>query len=162
MVHAVYPGSFDPVTRGHMDIICRAAKMFDKVTVAVARNYSKPSGCFTPEERAELIARCTGDLKNVEVDLCDGLLADYVKRIGANVVVKGLRAMSDFEQEFQQALINRTLNPDMETLFIASSGEHMYLSSSMVKQVGALGGDISAFVPPQVMDDIIRRISSKA
>ena len=98
----------------------------------------------------------------MEVDLCDGLLADYVRRIGATVVVKGLRAMSDFEQEFQQALINRTLNPDMETLFIASSGEHMYLSSSMVKQVGALGGDISGFVPPQVKEDIIRRIISKA
>ncbi len=161
MVHAVYPGSFDPVTRGHMDIICRAARMFDKVTVAVARNYNKPSGYFTPEERAEMIRRCSTDLANVEVDICDGLLADYVRRIGATVVVKGLRAMSDFEQEFQQALINRTLNPDMETLFIASSGEHMYLSSSMVKQVGALGGDISGFVPPQVKEDIIRRIISK-
>ncbi len=162
MVHAVYPGSFDPVTLGHMDIVCRAAKMFDKVTVAVARNYNKPSGYFNPEERAELITRCTSEMPNVHVDLCDGLLADYVRRIGANVVVKGLRAMSDFEQEFQQALINRTLNPDMETLFIASSVEHMYLSSSMVKQVGALGGDIRNFVPPQVREDIIKRILSKA
>jgi pantetheine-phosphate adenylyltransferase len=161
MVHAVYPGSFDPVTRGHMDIICRAAKMFDKVTVAVARNYSKPSGCFTPEERAELIARCTGDLKNVEVDLCDGLLADYVKRIGANVVVKGLRAMSDFEQEFQQALTNKKLYPEMETLFISSAVEYTYLSSSIVKQVGSLGGDITDFVPPEVKDEIINRIQNR-
>ena len=161
MIHAVYPGSFDPVTRGHMDIITRAAGMFDRVTVAVARNFNKPSGSFTAEERAALLQRCTVNLENVTVDVCDGLLADYVRSIGAGVVVKGLRAMSDFEQEFQQALINKKLNPDMETVFICSAVEYTYLSSSMVKQVGTLGGDISDFVPEEVKEDIIRRIQNR-
>lgn len=161
-MHAVYPGSFDPVTNGHLDIIRRAAKMFDHLTVAVARNFNKPAGCFTAEERAELLRRCTADIPNVSVDICDGLLADYVKKIGAGVVIKGLRAMSDFEQEFQQALTNKKLNPDMETAFISSAGEYMYLSSSIVKQVCALGGDISDFVPPVIREDIIKRIQNKA
>ena len=161
-MHAVYPGSFDPVTNGHLDIIRRAAKMFEHLTVAVARNFNKPAGCFTAEERAELLRRCTADIPNVSVDICDGLLADYVKQIGAGVVIKGLRAMSDFEQEFQQALTNKKLNPDMETAFISSAGEYMYLSSSIVKQVCALGGDISDFVPPIIREDIIKRIQNKA
>ena len=162
MIHAVYPGSFDPVTRGHMDIICRAAKMFDHLTVAVARNLNKPAGSFAADERVELLRRCTANLPNVTVDVCDGLLADYIKRIGALAVVMGLRAMSDFEQEFQQALINKKLNPDMETVFICSSVEYTYLSSSMVKQVGSLGGDISDFVPPEDKEDIINRIQNRA
>lgn len=162
MIHAVYPGSFDPVTRGHMDIITRAAGMFDRLTVAVARNLNKPSGSFTAEERAALLCRCTENLPNVTVDVCDGLLADYVRKTGADVVVKGLRAMSDFEQEFQQALINKKLNPEMETVFICSSVEYTYLSSSMVKQVGTLGGDISDFVPEEVKDDIIHRITNRS
>ena len=162
MIHAVYPGSFDPVTRGHMDIITHAAGMFDHLTVAVAHNFSKPAGSFTAQERADLLRRCTAGLPNVTVDVCDGLLADYVRRIGAGVVVKGLRAMSDFEQEFQQALINKKLNPDMETVFICSSVEYTYLSSSMVKQVASLGGDISDFVPGEVKQDIINRIQNRA
>ena len=159
---AVYPGSFDPVTRGHMDIICRAAKLFDRLIVVVAHNLSKPSGSFTAEERVQLLRRCTAKLPNVSVDVCVGLLADSVRQIGANVVVKGLRAMSDFEQEFQQALTNKKLYPEMETLFISSAVEYTYLSSSIVKQVGSLGGDITDFVPPEVKDEIVNRIQNRA
>ena len=155
---AVYPGSFDPVTRGHLDIIRRAAKLFDHLTVVVAHNLSKPGGSFTVDERVQMLRRCTQELPNVSVDVCDGLLADYLRRVGANVVVKGLRAMSDFEQEFQQALTNKKLYPEMETLFISSAVEYTYLSSSIVKQVGSLGGDITDFVPPEVRDEIINRI----
>ena len=162
MSTAVYPGSFDPVTRGHMDIVCRAAKLFDHLTVVVAHNLSKPSGLFTVEERVQMLRRCTSHLPNVSVDVCDGLLADYVRKVGANVVVKGLRAMSDFEQEFQQALTNKKLYPEMETLFISSAVEYMYLSSSIVKQVCSLGGDITDFVSPEVRDEIINRIQNRA
>lgn len=161
-MHAVYPGSFDPVTLGHLDIIRRASKMFDRLTVVVAHNYNKSSGWFTPQERMELIRACTQDLPNVSVDLFDGLLADYVRRSGATTVVKGLRAMSDFEQEFQQALINRKLNPNMETAFIASGEEYMYLSSSVIKQVCLLGGDISDFVPPIVREAMLRHIQEQS
>lgn len=159
-MHAVYPGSFDPVTMGHLDIIRRASRMFDELTVVVAHNYNKASGWFTPQERMDLIRQCTRDLPNVSVDSCDGLLADYVRRTGAAIVVKGLRAMSDFEQEFQQALVNRKLNPDMETAFIASGEEYMYLSSSVIKQICSLGGDFSEFVPPAVHEAMIRRIAN--
>lgn len=159
---AVYPGSFDPVTRGHMDIVCRAAKLFDHLTVVVAHNLSKPSGLFAVDERVQMLRRCTEHLPNVSVDVCDGLLADYVRRVGANVVVKGLRAMSDFEQEFQQALINKKLYPEMETVFISSSVEYMYLSSSIVKQVCSLGGDITDFVSPEIRDEIVNRIQNRA
>ena len=158
---AVYPGSFDPVTRGHLDIIRRAAKLFDHLTVVVAHNLSKPGGSFTVDERVQMLRRCTQELPNVSVDVCDGLLADYLRRVGANVVVKGLRAMSDFEQEFQQALTNKKLYPEMETLFISSAVEYTYLSSSIVKQVGSLGGDITDFVPPEVRDEIINRIQNR-
>ncbi len=158
MSQAVYPGSFDPVTRGHLDIIRRASKLFEHLTVVVAHNLSKPGGSFTVEERVQMLRRCTEDLPNVSVDVCDGLLADYLRRVGVRVVVKGLRAMSDFEQEFQQALTNKKLYPEMETLFISSAVEYTYLSSSIVKQVGSLGGDITDFVPPEVRDEIIKRI----
>jgi pantetheine-phosphate adenylyltransferase len=145
-----------------MDIVCRAAKLFDHLTVVVAHNLSKPSGLFTVEERVQMLRRCTSHLPNVSVDVCDGLLADYVRKVGANVVVKGLRAMSDFEQEFQQALTNKKLYPEMETLFISSAVEYMYLSSSIVKQVCSLGGDITDFVSPEVRDEIINRIQNRA
>ena len=159
---AVYPGSFDPVTRGHLDIIRRAAKLFDHLTVVVAHNLSKPGGSFTVDERVQMLRRCTQELPNVSVDVCDGLLADYLRRVGANVVVKGLRAMSDFEQEFQQALTNKKLYPEMETLFISSAVEYTYLSSSIVKQVCSLGGDVTDFVPPEVRDEIVNRIQNRA
>ena len=162
MSQAIYPGSFDPVTRGHLDIIRRASKLFDHLTVVVAHNLSKPGGMFTVEERVQMLRRCTENLPNVSVDVCDGLLADYVRKNGANVVVKGLRAMSDFEQEFQQALTNKNLYPEMETLFISSAVEYTFLSSSLVKQVCSLGGDVTDFVPPEVREEIINRIQNRS
>lgn len=157
---AVYPGSFDPVTNGHLDIIRRAAKMFDKVIVLVSYNVKKNGGTFSPAERVEFIKRCI-NIKNVTVDSYQGLLADYVKISGASAIVKGLRAVSDFEVEFQQALINRQLAPEVDTVFLVSSLENMYLSSSAVKEICSLGGEINDFVPPEIADDIIKKIAKK-
>ncbi len=158
---AVCPGSFDPVTIGHIDIIRRAAKLFDKVIVVVMFNYHKPTSYFTADERVDLIKRCTTDIENVEVETYSGLLADYVAQKGACAVVKGLRAVSDFEYEFQQALTNKKLNPEMETVFVAADAANMYLSSSVVKQVCEFGGDIREFVPAEVCEDIIKRIKER-
>lgn len=158
---AVCPGSFDPITLGHLDIIRRSTKLFDKVIVVVMVNYHKPSSCFTAEERVEMIRRVTKDMPNVEVDTYGGLLADYVRQKGAVAVVKGLRAVSDFEYEFQQALTNKRLNPEVETVFITTSAENMFLSSSVVKQVCEFGGDISTFVSSEIREEIIERIRGK-
>ena len=158
---AIYPGSFDPVTNGHIDIIKRAAKMFDKVIVLVSYNARKNGGTFTPPQRVDFIKRCV-DIPNVVVDSYQGLLADYVKIAGASAIVKGLRAVSDFEVEFQQALINRQLAPEVDTVFLVSSIENMYLSSSAVKEICLLGGEIGNFVPAEIADDIIKKISKKA
>ncbi len=157
---AVYPGSFDPITNGHLDIIKRAAKMFDKVIVLVSYNARKHGGTFTPQERVEFIKRCV-NLPNVVVESYQGLLADYVTIAGASAIVKGLRAVSDFEVEFQQALINRQLAPEVDTVFLVSSIENMYLSSSAVKEICLLGGEISNFVPPEIANDIIKKIVKK-
>ena len=154
---AICPGSFDPVTFGHLDIITRAAGMFSKVIVVVAGNSSKHCS-FTPEERVEMIKKCIPNLENVEVDHFGGLLADYAAQKGATAIVKGLRAMSDFEYEFQMALTNKKLNPKVETLFLTTAAQNMYLSSSMVKQIASMGGDISSFVPDVIRQDIIERI----
>ena len=156
-VIAICPGSFDPVTYGHLDIIKRASKMFHKVIVVVAYNASK-SCSFSPDERVEMIKKCITDLDNVEVDKFDGLLADYAAEKGATAIIKGLRAMSDFEYEFQMALTNKKLNPNVETLFLTTAAENMYLSSSMVKQIATMGGDIDSFVPDVIRQDIINRI----
>ena len=158
MKTVICPGSFDPVTMGHLDIIRRSAKMFDKVIVVVMTNYHKKNYAFTSEERVELLKRCTADMPNVDVDRYDGLLADYARRKEAVAIVKGLRAVSDFEYEFQQALTNKKLNNELETVFITTRAENMYLSSSVVKQVCELGGDISTFVPAEIREDIIKRI----
>ncbi|MBQ3136917.1 MAG: pantetheine-phosphate adenylyltransferase [Clostridia bacterium] len=156
---AVYPGSFDPVTSGHLDIIRRSAKLFDRIIVVVMSNYRKMgSYAFTVEERVEFIKRCTKDIPNVSVDSYMGLLADYTKQTGAAAVVKGLRAVSDFEDEFQQALINKRLNENTETVFMAADTEHMFLSSSMIKQVCMLGGDISLFIPAEISNDITEKL----
>ncbi|MBR5437748.1 MAG: pantetheine-phosphate adenylyltransferase [Clostridia bacterium] len=156
---AVYPGSFDPVTSGHLDIIRRSATLFDKIIVVVMSNYRKiGSYAFTVEERVEFIRRCTKDIPNVSVDSYMGLLADYTRQKGAVAVVKGLRAVSDFEDEFQQALINKRLNDKTETVFMAANTEHMFLSSSMIKQVCMLGGDISLFIPAEISNDVIEKI----
>lgn len=156
---AVCPGSFDPVTKGHLDIINRASKLFDKVIVLVSFNPSKrTTASFTIEERMNMILRVTGHLDNVLVDCNSGLLADYLKRINACAIVKGLRAVSDFEYEFQMALANKDLFPDAETVFLTTSSENMYLSSSVVKEIASLGGDISNFVPAELLDDIVSRV----
>ena len=157
----VCPGSFDPLTIGHLDIITRSAKLFDKVIVVVMRNPNKDVGSFTTEERVDFIKRCTKNLPNVSVDSYAGLLADYVREKGASAVVKGLRAISDYDDEFRQALTNQKLNSEMETIFMVSNAEHMFLSSSVVKQVCSLGGDISTFVPKEICEDIVRRLSQK-
>ena len=155
---AVCPGSFDPITIGHLDIISRCSKMFNKVIVVVLQNAHKKGSSFTVEERVEMIKKSTKALSNVEVDSYDGLLADYAARQGATAIVKGLRAVTDFEYEFQMALTNKKLNPEVETVFLTTSAENMYLSSSMVKQIASMGGDISEFVPAAIHNDIIERL----
>lgn len=154
---AVIPGSFDPVTNGHLDIIRRTASLFDKVYVGILKNSSKHP-LFTVEERAELIKRVTADIPNVEVEGFDGLLVDYARSRGARFIVKGLRAVSDFEYEFQMALINKSINPDVETFFITTNCSYSYLSSSIVKEVASYGGPISDFVPKEIEKEIIAKI----
>lgn len=157
----VCPGSFDPATLGHIDIITRASKLFDKVIVTVMMNPNKKGSAFTVEERVELLRRSTKHIKNVEVDSSTGLLAEYAKKKGACAIVKGLRAVSDYEYEFQQALMNKQMNNEIETVFLVTDSENMFLSSSVVKEVCRLGGDISAFVPEAIHDDIVERLYRK-
>lgn len=156
---AVCPGSFDPVTNGHMDVIERASKLFDELYVVVMTNYRKMgSQTFTEEERVELIRKSTAHLPNVKVDTYSGLLATYATEHDIHIIVKGLRAVSDFENEFQQSIANKQMNDSLETVFLPCSAEHMFLSSSLVKQIGQLGGDIRGFVPEAVEDDIMKRL----
>ncbi len=157
---AVCPGSFDPITMGHLDIITRAAAMFDKLIVVVMNN-DKKHYTFSPAERKEMIEKSVSDLENVQVDVYDGLLAEYAAQQYACAIIKGLRAMSDFEYEFQMALTNKKLNPNVETLFLTTSAQNMYLSSSMVKQIAGMGGDVSDFLPSVIHDDVLKRISSQ-
>lgn len=154
---AVYPGSFDPITKGHLDIVNRACKLFDRVIIAVSVNAAKQN-TFTFEERVELIRSCTAHLNNLVVVQMHGLLADYVDEVGACAIVKGLRAVSDFEYEFQMALANKKLNPKAETVFLTTAEQYMYLSSSLVKQIASFGGDISEFVPPETLPKIERKL----
>lgn len=159
---AVCPGSFDPVTLGHLDIITRASKLFDKVIVLVSINKSKSStASFTVTERMEMILKATEKMDNVVVDCFDGLLADYLKINNVTAIVKGLRAVSDFEYEFQMALANRKLYDDAETVFLTTTGENMFLSSSVVKEIASFGGDITAFVPGEILDTIKQRLYKK-
>ncbi len=154
---AICPGSFDPVTIGHLDIITRASRIFDRVCVAVMVNPQKHPA-FTVEERVEMLRQCTDSLANVEIEGFSGLLMDYAQEKGAGVIVKGLRAVSDYEYEFQMALANRRLNADVETVFLTTSAENMFLSSSVVKQIASFGGDISSFVPPMLCEKIAARL----
>ncbi len=159
MKRAIYPGSFDPVTKGHIDILTRAARLFDEVIVVVMTNVRKQnSHSFTVDERVDFLKRCTKELPNVKVDSYNGLLAEYARIVDAVAVVKGLRAVSDFEDEFQQSLTNKKLNPELETVFLTADAENMFLSSSVVKQVCSLGGDVSDFVPHEISDDIIKKL----
>ena len=158
---AICPGSFDPVTIGHLNIISRAAKLFDHVIVLVMINTQKNGGMFTVDERKDFIRRCTTHMPNVTVDSSDGLLADYAMEKGAVAIVKGLRVLSDYEDEFKQALTNKKLAKDVETIFLVTDTEYMFLSSSVVKEVGYFGGDISDFVPPEIQQDIIKRIRER-
>ena len=160
MTIAVCPGSFDPVTFGHVDIFKRASKLFDKVIILVSVNLSKTAS-FSLEERMNMIKTVTKDLQKVEVDCSDGLLAEYVKEKGAKVIVKGLRAVTDFEYEFQMALANKKLYEGAETVFLTTASEYMFLSSSVIKQIASLGGDISPFVPEAILDDINKRLTKK-
>ena len=155
---AVCPGSFDPVTLGHLDIIERASGLFDEVIVAVSIN-SQKAYSFTAEERIDMIKAVSKHLPNVTVDKCDGLLAEYCKTKGAIAIVKGLRAVTDFEYEFQQALANKKLYEKADTIFLTTRAENMYLSSSVVKEIASYGGDISEFVPSDVLDIIKSRIT---
>lgn len=146
---AIYPGSFDPVTNGHLDVIQRAKTIFDKVIVAIAHNINK-AGLFEPEERAMLIRSSIGDDPQVEVEVFSGLLVDYVVRRRAGVIVRGLRAVADFEYEFQLALMNRRLAPAVDTVFLMTDERSFYISSSLVREVAQHGGDVSTFVPAAV------------
>lgn len=154
---AIYPGSFDPITSGHLNIIRRAASIFDKVIVCVMVNSAK-NPMFNREERVKLISRVVEDLPNVEVDTSGELLADYARRKGNCVIVKGLRAGSDFENEFQMALINRKLNPDLDTVFLTAEHQFTYLSSSTVKELGSYGVDMSDFLPEKIIPDFQQRM----
>ena len=154
----ICPGSFDPLTNGHLDVIQRAMKLFDRVVVAVAHNESKQP-LFSVNERLDLARRAVGDWPAVEVDSFDCLLVDYAERVGAQAVVRGLRAVSDFEFEFQLALMNRRLNERIETIFMMPKDTYTYLSSRMIKEIVRLGGDVSAFVPDHVRQALMARLS---
>ena len=154
---AICPGSFDPITKGHVDIIERTSKLFDKVYAVVMVNPSK-TPTFTTEERVDMIKKCTAHLENVEAESFEGLIADYAKQKNASTLVKGLRAVTDFEYEFQQALTNKKLNSDLETLFMVTNQEYMYLSSTIVRQIAEFGGDIEQFVPHEIKDELIKKM----
>lgn len=158
MKKAVYPGSFDPITNGHLDIIKRASRVFDEVVVGVLVNPDK-KGLFDIEERVELIQRCVADMHNVRVQSFSGLLINFMKTEGAQVIVKGLRAVSDFEYEFQMALMNNKLDPEIETVFMMTNAKYSYLSSSSVKQVAMFGGCIKGLVPNEIINDIVCKIN---
>ena len=154
MKRAIYPGSFDPVTLGHLNIIKRAAAIFDELIVLVCINSSKNSGMFNPEERVELIRKVTENIPNVKVDCCSELVADYAKRHRAKVLVKGLRAVSDYESEIQLAMVNAKLYSKLDTVFLHSSPKYAYLSSTVVKEMARYGADLSDFVPRQIISDV--------
>ena len=158
---AIYPGSFDPLTNGHLDIIQRAAKLFDRVIVAVARNESKHP-LFTLQQRLKLVQLALGGIPNVEADAFDGLLGDYAQRREGDAIIRGLRAVSDFEFEFQLALMNRKLNSRVETIFMMPRETYTFLSSRLVKEVASLGGDVDPFVPAHVKSALRRKFGRRA
>lgn len=157
---AVYPGSFDPITCGHLDIIKRSCKLFDKVVVAVLNNTQK-SPMFEVSERVELIKKCTKDLPNCEVCSFSGLLVDFVQEVGANTIIRGLRAISDFEYEFQMSLLNKKLAPNVETIFMVTNLNCLYISSSVVKEICHFGGNADGLIPKEVIKDIKDKIEKE-
>lgn len=160
MKRAIYPGSFDPVTNGHVDIILRSSKIVDKLIVGVLNNSAKKS-LFSVEERVSILKELTKDLPNVEVTSFDGLLVDYMREIDANIIVRGLRAVTDFEYELQIAQTNHIENTDIETIFLTTNLQYSYLSSTIVKEFASYGGDISKFVPEQFVDRIYEKYNIK-
>lgn len=155
MLKAIYPGSFDPISKGHLDIIERASKIVDILVVAILENPHKTGSLFTIDERIEHLKLVTEHLDNVEIDSFQGLLVDYAKKKDARMIIRGLRAVTDFENEFQMALTNRSLYPQAETFFISTSVEYLYLSSSTIKEVAMFGGDISEMIPEKIRDIVI-------
>ena len=155
---AVYPGSFDPITNGHLDIIKRTSKIYDKVIVGVLNNPSKKTPMFSVEERIEMINSVIADIENVEVDSFTGLLVDFAKTKEAQVIVKGLRTVADFEYELQMALLNKALNPEYETVFLMTDTKYSYISSSMVKELAGFNGDLTGLVPEKIIDRIKKKI----
>ncbi len=159
MKTAVYPGSFDPVTNGHIDVIERALKIFDKVIVTVGDNPEKKPA-FTIEERVEMLKECTKDMKNLEVDSFSGLLLDYAKSKKADIIIRGLRAVSDFEFEFQRALLNRAIDNEIETVFIMTKEDYVYLNSSIVREMARFGGKVNGLVPKHVEEQLRKKFSN--
>jgi len=151
-VKAIYPGTFDPLTNGHLDLIARGAKIVDELVVAILRNSDKGTPLFSVPERVEMIAEAVTIFPNVSVDTFDGLLVDYARQQGAKAVLRGIRAISDYEYEFQMAMMNRKLDPELETLFMMPAEKYTYVSSRLIKGVFRLGGDVTALVPPMVME----------
>ena len=156
MIKAIYPGSFDPVTYGHLDVIKRSSKLVDELIVGVLNNNAK-TPLFSAEERVRMLKEVTKDLPNVKIIPFEGLLVDFARKTGAKMVIRGLRAITDFEYEFQMAQTNHKMEPEVETVFLTTSLEYSYLSSTTVKEVAAFGGDISQFVPPIVMENIEKK-----
>lgn len=159
--HALYPGSFDVVTFGHLDVVRRAARMFERVTIAIADNPTKREPVFTPAERKAMLEQCVGEWPNVSVMTFPGLTVEFARKIGAIVILRGLRAVSDFEFEFQMAMMNDNLAPEITTMFMAPSPQYSFLSSSLVKEIARFGGDISHFVPSHVEEAVRKKMSVK-
>jgi len=160
MTKAIYPGTFDPLTYGHLDLIERGSRVFDELIVAIGENPFK-TPLFTVAERRQLIQKHTHHLKNVKVDAFKGMLVDYVQGQHANIILRGIRTVSDFEEEFQRALTNRVLNNDLETVFVMTSEQYSFLNSRLIKEAASLGGDVSKFVPPEVKKQLIAKLKKK-
>ena len=154
---AICPGSFDPMTLGHLNIVRRTSRIFEKVVVLVMVNATKKTPMFTIDERVDMIRRITAGYPNVTVDTFDGLLAEYAKRYEHAIIVKGLRAGTDFENEFQMAQINKTINPNLETMFLTSSEKYTFLSSSVVRELASYGADLSEFLPREIIDEVLAK-----
>lgn len=157
MIKALYPGTFDPITVGHLDVIKRASNTYDSLIVAIMENTSKTC-TFTKEERKEMVEKCTKDLKNVEVIVGEGLTVDFAEKLGCKVIVRGIRAVSDYESELALATANMQLNKDIETVFLVSKPELSFLSSSIAKEIASFNGDISSYIPPQIIEEVSKKL----